>query len=205
MENVVLTAVCDFNSGMTYDEYYSYVEVESENPSTEVNVRYQQYIRQNIARMKRLTRKKVDPDKNLLTDSELNRKIYIVVLTEAWCGDASQIVPVAYNFFKNFPFAEFRCFLRDENPELMDHFLTNNTRSIPIIALFDENMSLSGYWGPRPKAAQELYQSLRKAELPMDELVYQLHKWYADDKSASTINELQQMILSLFRSAYAGL
>ncbi len=189
-----IISVNDFEKGMKFDEYFKYVEVESNNPSSDVNKKYQSYIQQNFARMKRLRRKEIVLDQSSLSDASRNLKIKVVVLTEAWCGDASQILPIAYNFFQNFPYAEVRFFLRDENEQLMNHFLTNNSKSIPIIALFDNNLSLLDFWGPRPVQAQELYQQLRDEALPMDQLLYHLHKWYSDDKGISTIEEIKQMV-----------
>lgn len=185
-----------FDQGMTYDEYFKYVESEAQAPSTEVNQKYQSYIKQNIARMKRLGRKEVVLDESELSETDRNMKLNIVVLSEAWCGDASQILPIAINIFENLPKSEVRVFLRDQQDELMNHFLTNNTKSIPIIALFDEDFSFLDFWGPRSTEAQEVYQQLRKQELPMDDLLYHLHKWYSDDKGATTIAEIKQMLVS---------
>src|SRR5690606_13837367 len=68
----------------------------------------------------------------------LRREFKFVVLTEAWCGDAAQAIPVLGAMEElaegNI---ELQFLLRDENPELMDQFLTNGGRSIPKLIIYD--------------------------------------------------------------------
>ena len=46
------------------------------------------------------------------------------------------------------PGLELRVILRDANPEVMDQYLTNGSRSIPIVIALDENFQEMGHWGP---------------------------------------------------------
>ncbi|MEO6721403.1 MAG: thioredoxin family protein [Ferruginibacter sp.] len=49
-----------------------------------------------------------------------------IVLTEAWCGDSAQNLPVIAEIAKLNPDKiKLYILLRDENPELMDNYLTN--------------------------------------------------------------------------------
>ncbi len=57
--------------------------------------------------------------------NRLKHKIYWLILTEHWCGDASQTLPV-FNKIAEMSEGkiEMKLVYRDENPELMDAYLT---------------------------------------------------------------------------------
>ncbi len=49
-----------------------------------------------------------------------------------------------------------RYILRDENPEVMDDYLTNGGRSIPkLVALEEDTLEEQFTWGPRPQEVQQ--------------------------------------------------
>ena len=85
-----------------------------------------------------------------------------LILTADWCGDAMVNLPIFMNIAKEANI-ESRFFIRDENLELMDQYLTNGTaRSIPIIILIDENGKYYTKWGPRAKSVQELVDEYKR-------------------------------------------
>ena len=78
----------------------------------------------------------------------------LLVIAEDWCGDASNTVPIMAKLADAAPGLELRVILRDQNPEVMDQYLTNGTRSIPIVIVLDEDFQELGHWGPRPTELQ---------------------------------------------------
>ena len=93
------------------------------------------------------------------------RKWRGIVLTADWCGDAALNVPVIQRMAEVSQI-ELRFLNRDENLELMDQYLTNQTsRSIPIFIFIDEAGEEKRVWGPRAEEVQQLVLSLRN-ELP---------------------------------------
>ncbi|MFC0525561.1 thioredoxin family protein [Pontibacillus salicampi] len=85
-----------------------------------------------------------------------NRELCAIILTEDWCGDAMLNLPI---FLKIAGAASIdtRVLYRDENPELMDQYLTNgSSRSIPIIIVFNNNGEEVARWGPRAPELQSL-------------------------------------------------
>ena len=78
----------------------------------------------------------------------------LLVIAEDWCGDASSTIPILARFADAAPGMELRVLRRDEHPELMDRYLTNGSRSIPIVIALDESYRELGHWGPRPGALQ---------------------------------------------------
>lgn len=77
--------------------------------------------------------------------------MYSLIITESWCGDAAQNVPVLEKIAAESDMIETRYILRDENLDLMDPFLENGSRSIPkLFALDRTNLKVLGAWGSRP-------------------------------------------------------
>lgn len=115
----------------------------------------------------------------------------LLVISEDWCGDASNTVPVMAKLAEVAPNVEMRVVKRDENPELMDRYLTNGSRSIPLTVVLDRDFRPVGHWGPRPVELQEMVLREKKAgERPMEEIYRDVRRWYARDRGASTIREI---------------
>ena len=175
-----------FENAISYEAYL-------ENFTAEIAMgeksEFADYLPQNWSRQSRLDRKlKLSVD--LITAiEELDKSINWLVITEHWCGDASQINPIinkiaeASNGKINLKFT-----YRDENEELIDAHLTDGrSRSIPILIQLSKNNELINTYGPRPEEAQNLVKSLlEKGEaynIP-------LHTWYAKDKQRSVQSDL---------------
>jgi hypothetical protein len=151
------------------------------------------YTKMNTYRMKRL-----DKTTELLPELEerlkqVERPIIWLVLTEAWCGDAAQIIPVLQKMADQTEHIELKLILRDQNLEIMDEFLTNGrSRSIPKLVVLDaESLDVLGDWGPRPTEVQEMYDDWRENDgEDYREISEALQKWYANDKTKTTQAEL---------------
>ena len=115
-----------------------------------------------------------------------------LVLTEGWCGDASQSLPVMKALADLNPRIQMRTLLRDENPELMDRYLTNGvSRSIPRLIAVDPATGIELFtWGPRPTALQESFHGMRSEGLPYDMIKEELQRWYNKDKTVTIQREL---------------
>jgi len=112
-----------------------------------------------------------------------------LVIAEDWCGDASNTVPILAKLVSAVPGWELRVVLRDRNPEVMDRYLTNGSRSIPIVIALDREFQELGHWGPRPAALQDWVMANRLT-MPKAELYPQVRKWYARDRGESTLREV---------------
>lgn len=113
----------------------------------------------------------------------------LLVIAEDWCGDASNTVPILAKLVSQAPGLELRVVLRDENPELMDRYLTNGARSIPIVVALSDRFEEIGHWGPRP-AQLQAWVMANRATIPKAELYPQVRKWYARDRGESTLREV---------------
>jgi Thioredoxin len=115
----------------------------------------------------------------------------LLVIAEDWCGDASNTVPVVAKLAQSVPGLDLRVILRDGNPQVMDQYLTNGSRSIPIVIALDESFEETGHWGPRPTELQAWVMANR-GTMPKTELYPQVRKWYARDRGETTLREVLQ-------------
>ncbi len=113
----------------------------------------------------------------------------LLVIAEDWCGDASSTIPILAQFADTVPGMELRVLRRDEHPELMDRYLTNGSRSIPIVIVLDEGFREVGHWGPRPASLQTWVLENRPL-VPKAELYPLIRKWYARDRGETTLREV---------------
>jgi thiol-disulfide isomerase/thioredoxin len=145
----------------------------------------------NLQRMKR-NEKQVNVEDDFKPFLSHNPEWLWVVIAEPWCGDGAQTIPIINKIAELYKGIEFKMILRDENPEIMDKYVTNGIRSMPKLICFDKESGKElGLWGPRPKTLNDHINKI-KSENPgicSDELKKWIHLWYAKDKGESVKNE----------------
>ena len=155
------------------------------------------YTQLNVQRMHRL-------DKVVQLTEELEKQLAAVstpwtwlVLTEAWCGDAAQSIPVLAKMAEASPFIRLTLLLRDEHADVMDAYLTRGSRSIPKLICLTEDLQVVGTWGPRPIPAQQMMTDFK--EQHPDEgyqtLAKEMQLWYARDRTQA----IQQEFVTLLK------
>ena len=154
------------------------------------------YTKMNISRMKRADKTCKITDELSEVLQSISQKWLWLVITEGWCGDAAQSVPVMVKMAELNPNIEIKFVLRDENPDLMDAYLYKGTRSIPkLIVLNTDTLEEIGTWGPRPAHGQHMTDEFKKNPTgSYMEYAQELHKWYAKDKYQSIQQELLVLI-----------
>lgn len=126
---------------------------------------------------------------------KITRKQIWLIITEGWCGDAAQNIPVIEKIAAESDNIETRYVLRDTNLELMDAYLTNNARSIPkLIALDAESLEELGTWGPRPQASMDLFIELKHQGLEKPLIMENLQRWYIADKNRTIQAEFENLL-----------
>lgn len=153
------------------------------------------YGKLNRQRMHRLE-KTVGLNESLAKKSHNNqRKMIWLIITEGWCGDAAQNIPIIEKIAAESEHIETRYVLRDENLELMDAYVTNNARSIPkLIALDAETMEEIGTWGPRPQLAMDYFYEMRESGLEKPQMMENLQRWYNSDKNQAIQDEFENLL-----------
>ena len=202
MEKVITPTL--LQNAMSYKAYRDLIDqLFSENRTTgdfmENSEEVLNYTKMNISRMNRGAKTCRITDELSEALQSISQKYIWLVITEGWCGDAAQSVPVFVKMAELNPNIEIKFVLRDENPKLMDAYLYKGTRSIPkLIILKADTLDEIGTWGPRPSYAQHMTDEYKKNPTgTYMEYAQQLHKWYAKDKYQSVQGELLELIKQL--------
>ena len=124
----------------------------------------------------------------------ISNKYYWVVITEDWCGDSAQNLPYIYKLAQINKNISLNIVYRDKNPELMDLYLTNGTKSIPKLICVNSEMDEVFVWGPRPKEAQEVVNNAKESGLGKDEMMAKLHLWYSKNRGLALEGEFVGLI-----------
>lgn len=152
------------------------------------------YSKLNHSRMKRLD-KTISLSEELSAHlSGLNNKITWVVITEGWCGDAAQNIPIINKFAEASDKIELRLVLRDQNTELMKLFLTNGSQSIPKLIQI-EHEEVTATWGPRPSIATKMISDYKAEHSKVDASIKkELQIWYNKNKGQNMISDLLELL-----------
>jgi thioredoxin family protein len=139
------------------------------------------------------------PDEFVQRVAALGGARHLLVLSEDWCGDAVNTVPVVARLAELAPNVDLRVLARDENLDLMDAHLTGTSRSIPVVIALDEEFTERGWWGPRPMELQRWVLGPGQA-LDKDARYREIRSWYARDKGRATLEEVVGMMEDVGRS-----
>lgn len=182
----------------TYEEYKNLSEELVEQKRTTGQSQSEaliEYTKLNYFRMTRVDKTMVVRNDAKEVIESIDKKKYWILITEAWCGDAAQIVPIVGRLAQLNSNIELVIILRDENPDIMDMYLTNGSKSIPMLISLNENFEEEWHWGPRPKPAQAMViENKETQELTFDELKKNVQLWYVEDKTNTTQNEIMNKI-----------
>lgn len=157
---------------------------------------YDHYIDINRQRVRRIVKRLALTPETVAAARRAPEGTRWLILNEYWCGDGAQIMPVLDAIAQaSEGRITVRGLFRDENLELMDHFLTNGGRSIPMTIAFDADFHVTGSWGPRPLEAAKLVRELKSNPETAEHYAQHLHKWYAQDKQQSIQEEVTRLLL----------
>lgn len=129
---------------------------------------------------------------------ELQEPQLWMVITESWCGDSGQNLPYISVLAEQNPLIDLQIILRDSCPDVMDQFLTNGTRSIPILTAYNISGDELFRWGPRPEFAIGLINQWKSEGMEKSEWTDKLHYWYTKDKGCELEKEFLNLIEPIF-------
>jgi len=135
------------------------------------------------------------PEERVERARAIGGRWHLLAISEDWCGDAVNLLPVVARLVEAVPGLELRVLGRDDNPEVMDRYLTGGrSRSIPVVVILDEDFREVGWWGPRPREIQSWV--LGHLDMPSGERYKQVRRWYARDRGRTTVDELLDLMES---------
>ena len=196
MQELIKKSLKDGKNFIEYKQLVSDLLKEGKSTGVTQNDRFLEYSKLNDKRLKRLS-KQLKISKEAKEKAERVQKEYLwLVLTESWCGDAAHSLPILHGFTEANPKIELQVISRDENPDLMDHFLTSGSRSIPKLVLVEKDkMKVIGTWGPYPKPVVEQIKAYKEKWGEVDaDLKKDLQVWYNQNKGQSIENEILELM-----------
>jgi len=144
------------------------------------------YSKLNDRRMTRLDKTIQLSQETLLGLKKIDKPITFLVLTEGWCGDAEQTLPVISKIADESDLITLKIIFRDEHEQLMSQFLTNGGKSIPKLLVLNSQNKVLNTWGPRPNTATKMVQDYKNKYGQLDAAFkQQLQVWYNKDKGVN--------------------
>lgn len=124
----------------------------------------------------------------------LPRKVHVVAIAEAWCGDVIRHVPVLQRMAVLSPNLQVTYITREQHKEVFVRYLTNGGEAIPKFVFLNNHFVECGNWGPmqddcrkliaRGKACGDVGAARKKVSALYD----------ADPEKRHVINELMTLI-----------
>lgn len=182
-----------WDKAISFDEYLQIAKDRVENPVQGDD--YQEYYELGLQRMERTMKTFKIDETQIQTLKSKNFGGKILIISEAWCGDASATVPAVSKFFEAAG-NEVRIFLRDSDVSLINQFLTNGTQSIPKVIILNEDGNLKDVWGPRPQYGMNLLQKFKENEdiYPREDFYNDLQVYYAKNRGKDAIDEILNLL-----------
>ena len=190
----------------TYEDYRQLIDnlfEQGKNTGADHSEAMLHYTKMNIVRMNRLDKKTKLTEDSVQSLEKIKEDQVWLVLTEGWCADAAQIIPVMQKMTLKNSHIQLRMLLRDQHLDIMDAFLTNGARAIPKLIVLNKNQEVMMSWGPRPTEAQQMMLTTKEAIKKMEEedrkatvaqLKIDMQKWYNKDKTVQTQAEILEAL-----------
>jgi hypothetical protein len=188
---------------ISYTDYKALVHnllAEGKSTGPEQSEDLTKYSLLNDRRMDRLDKKIKISEETIQEFQKIKQPQTWLVITEGWCGDAAQNLPVLNKIAATADHIALKVVLRDENLALMDLFLTNGGRSIPKLIALDKDNNVIDSWGPRPSIATKMVADYKEKNGALDPKFKQdLQVWYNKDKGQSVQEDFVSIAKKLYK------
>lgn len=179
----------------TYRNLIDKYEAEGKSSGTDQSEDRIHYTALNQKRYKRLDKTIIVADEQADYIRNYPKSVCLLVITESWCADAAQIVPVVHKIAELNPKLTMKLVFRDENDELMNLFLTNGGKAIPMVIFLDLEDKELAHWGSRPSTATQMVadEKAKNGKLT-PEFKEELQRWYNNDKGTTIVNDIVRIL-----------
>jgi hypothetical protein len=154
---------------------------------------YTRLLDENQRNLHALYQRRVDIDAGTVDRLRSAGPFHVLAITEPWCGDSLALFPVIVELCRRAGI-ELRVVRRDEHLELIDRYLTNGGRAIPIAVVLDDHFEEMFHWGPRPRPAQAIFEQHRDGitagRIEKSEVHKKIRAFYAGNKGQAVVEEL---------------
>ena len=201
----ILNPTLDLNiSTLSYKEYLKIfndqISVENSELLNEQDKKHFENRKINFQRTSRLNKTFIPDDETKDIFSQIETKQLWFVISESWCGDSAQNLPIIAKLASLSEKINFKIVLRNSNLDFMDQYLTNGNRCIPKLIVFDENDNELFVWGPRPAEAQNIFTNLKNEGVEKSEINKKLHLWYGRNRGREVEKEIAELMEKILNS-----
>jgi septation ring formation regulator EzrA len=199
MEEIIKDGLRKSMSYQTYRDLVKQLAEQHSNTGNEKTETLANYTVLNDRRMKRWDKTLKISEKIENKVKAFNEPVTWLVLIESWCGDGAHILPVLNKLAELNTLIDLKLALRDENPNLMNLFLTDGKQSIPKLVMIDNQTgNVIGTYGPRPTEATA-YVNRYKARYGKlsPEFKEDLQHWYNTNKGQNVMDDIAEMLCQL--------
>ena len=148
----------------------------------------------NLQRASRISRTYQPSEKIRGIAAQLRQPQMWMLLSEVWCGDSAQCVPLIARIAELSPHISLRILLRDKHLDIMDAYLTGGKRCIPMLVVFTAKGDELGRWGARPRSAQEIVTRAFAEGATKQIRLERLHLWYGRNRGVELEEELAALL-----------
>ena len=196
MQDIIKSSLARSVTYLDYRKQVTNLLKEGKSTGNEQSEDLTKYSELNEVRMNRLDKTIQISEEVKIGLSNLRANYLWIVISEGWCGDAAQLLPIINKMAELSINIDLRIVFRDENEALMNQFLTNGGKSIPKLLILDaETLTVLSDWGPRPEGAKNLILDYKAQFGKVDETAKtELQKWYLHDKGLSTQTEIMSLV-----------
>ena len=200
MKNIIEKSLQNVLSYSEYRDLVSNLLAEGKATGQEQSEDLTNYSMLNDRRMKRLDKTIKISEATITKMQEITEPQTWLLITEGWCGDAAQNLPVINKIAATNSLINLKLVLRDEHEDLMNLFLTNGGKSIPKLVALDKNNTVINTWGPRPSEATKMVADYKAKHGVIDaQFKEDLQVWYNKNKGQN----IQDDFIGLFTNTLA--
>lgn len=198
MEALITKALTEGYSFEAYKQLFEQLVAEGKTTGENQTEGYVSYTKLNWSRWKRAEKDNVILAGTQESLNDVYEPLSLIILTEAWCGDASQAMPMIEKVVNASDKLTAKIVLRDQHEALMNNFLTNGGKAIPKVLIVNKKNEVVSTWGPRPAELQAIVVDFKK-ENPtatgMD-ISALTQRWYVANKGVAIQEELIEELLT---------
>lgn len=204
METIIAKALLKSMSYMDYRILVDKAAMVKTNTGDKKNESLADYTILNNKRMKRWDKVLKVPQKIENKMKSISQDLLWLVITESWCGDAAHVLPVFNKLAELNAHIDLKVVLRDENPALINTFLTDGKASIPKLLIIDKKSGhIMHAYGPRPTEATVFINRFKaKYGHITPEFVEDLQHWYNTNKGVNVMEDMVKALEQLEPSLY---
>lgn len=188
------------DTGLTPEAYRIVMEESAARDPAEfegLEAEHVRFAKLNLHRTERLQRHWRPSEALASLMERLDRPQLWMVLTEPWCGDSAQCLPCLEILAESSQQVTIRIFARDDHLDIMDRYLTDGKRSIPILVALDPQGNELFRWGPRPAEAQTVFDRAAAEGLDKPAKLERLHLFYGRNRGRALDEEMIAVITNL--------